>query len=309
MLAELSVMILRWMRRNATGNIIRAHQRYGKTTAIRHTVDILRSAYPGILVYSPICRSTLRPSEKAFFERLLFWTENMTPCDGTAAKMRDRLSDFLIQEAERSGQNKIVFCFDEAQKLWEAQYDWMIDVHNELRNAQIDVTVFLFGQNELVDQRTRYRARSKDHIYGRFMREEFEMKGLCNVKEMEHCLTSYDDPEVTCYPRGSGWCYTRYYFPEAYALGWRLQQLAGQIWTAYEEVRAANGDALPHVEVSMESFFSVVGSIFIDIGDRKESSPRISADELASMVVESGYGSAPPADPGIEPIEDEEPTA
>lgn len=304
MLLALTPVILRWVARNATGGIIRGNQRHGKSSACEYFSAKLRAKFPGIITYTMVCRTALKPTERAFFERLLKATQHLNPSDGTASAMRNRLTEFLIEEVRRSNQTRIVLFVDEAQKLLETHYDWLIDLHNELRLARVDLTVILVGQNELLDRRSDFKARRKDHIYGRFMREEHELAPIRDKAELTECLSRFDDPKANTWPQGSGICFTAYFFKEAYAAGWRLTQIAEVLWDAFDEVRIRNAIAQKRLEIPLEDFFLTIRSFLVDVGGRGSATPRVSKEEIMGMIVAAGFGSATSS-----PAEDDEEAA
>ncbi|PTY04262.1 hypothetical protein DB347_20410 [Opitutaceae bacterium EW11] len=306
MLSALTPIVVRWVARNATGNILRGNQRHGKSHACPYFSGKLSEKFPGILTYTIICRTALKPTERAFFERLLEATHHLDPSRGTASAMRNRLTGFLVEEVRRSNQNRIVLFIDEAQKLLETHYDWLIDLHNELRLVHVDMTVILVGQNELIDQRSDYKARRKNHIFGRFMREEYELAPIRTKAELAECLKKFDDPKACCWPEGSGICYTAHFFKEAYAAGWRLANIADVLWESFDEVRVRNGVSQARLEIALEDFFLTIKTFLIEVGRRKSTDPDVKKEELMPMIVEAGFGSAelPPEDPGEDSDDD-----
>ena len=55
-------------------------------------------------------------------------------------------------------------------------------------------TVFLFGTSELKQQKKGYIAAGKKQIVLRFMVNEFEFKGITNLREAAICMASVDKP-------------------------------------------------------------------------------------------------------------------
>ena len=67
-------------------------------------------------------------------------------------------------------------------------------------------------------------------------------------------LNAYDQGE---YPEGSGWCYTRFYVPQAYDAGLRMFDSAGALWNAFEDAHIKAQLDGP-VEIPMKYFTAAV---------------------------------------------------
>lgn len=61
-------------------------------------------------------------------------------------------------------------------------------------------------------------------IIARFLSEPLAFDGRTSVEELKEILKTFD--EGTEYPEGSGWSYTRFFLPQAFEQGFRLQTYA-----------------------------------------------------------------------------------
>ncbi|MFP3390347.1 AAA family ATPase [Brevibacillus sp. SIMBA_040] len=229
-----------WFEERATGGIIYGRPRFGKTRAIKYLMNVFPIKFGvNVPVYNIKCKQYKRVNEGTFFEDLLNDIGHGFPFSNKTSVKRDRLQKYLIEKADASGLKRVVFFMDDAQRLVDIQYDWLMDIYNELDDHGITMSVFLVGQPELEAQRSSFISAHKYQIVGRFMVRQEEFKGLTNIEEIRSCLTGYD--EDCEYPENSGWSFTRYFFPEAYEDGEKLENCAGDLIVAFDLVRKEAG--------------------------------------------------------------------
>ena len=88
------------------------------------------------------------------------------------------------------------------------------------------------------------------HVVSRFMVHELAFHGARNAEDCATCLQGYDLQE---FPQGSGWAHTRFFFPSAYAAGFRLADEGAAFWYAFDQ--AHRNTLLPQaLEIGMEYF-------------------------------------------------------
>jgi len=259
----------------------------GKSTARRYLTRTLPGRVPGLETVAHECHHSTRPNEGEFFSDILLSVGHNDPFSGTVSRKRHRLVSRLATIADQGSRNHLVFFADDAQNLLEAQYEWLMDLHNELREQQIAFSTFLFGQSELLNQRSAFLAADKRQLVGRLMVHDFAFSGIKSEAELRYCLCGYDKTE---HPSDSGWSFTRYYFPEAYAAGWRLSLLASDLWSVFREV-AETYAASKDEEVSMQYFIDTIHSLLKTVGPASGHVPAIDQALLTSLVMESGYAS------------------
>ena len=146
--------------------------------------------------------------------------------------------NFLCEKIDKSRQNLVIFFADEAQRLDIIEYEWLRDVHDELDRHGIRMMTFSVGQHQLLHQKHAFRESKQSQIIMRFMVDELQFRGILTKEELATCLKGYDD---SFYPENSNWCYTRFFFPKAYADGFRMLSQTQYLWEAfldaYDKVR------------------------------------------------------------------------
>lgn len=246
--------VRRCIRLRTPGAIIFSHPRFGKTYATRYISNVLREDFGKVPVYSFLCHKKGKHSESAFFSNLLVAVNHDTPQTGTIAAKRSRLINKIKERVDASLQNLVVFFADEAQRLSVIEYEWLRDVHDELDNRGIRMVTFLVGQHELINQKNALREAKQTQIVARFMIDEVQFRGLLSVDDMVTCLDGYD---TSVYPHKSDWSFTRFFYPQAHASGFRLSNQARFIWDAFVEAHEEARLGF-RVEIPMQYFARAV---------------------------------------------------
>ncbi|WP_409362680.1 ATP-binding protein [Bacillus safensis] len=279
--------ICHWINNRAPGAIVYGRPRLGKSKAIEYIRKILTSEFDMMLpVYKILCRHYKNANEGIFFEDILKDIGHNLPFNGKANIKRDRLSRFLIEQGEKSRQHRVILFLDEAHRLQELHYGWLMDIYNELDFAGVHLTVILVGQNELLYQRTAFIRAKKAQLIGRFMVHEYEFTGIKNLKDLKPCLSGYDNESE--YPIGSGWSYARYFFPTAFNEGYRLNQCAEDLMEVFTELRRKAGLTKP-VEIPMQYLTLTIEYALRKFGANGENLEWLSKAHWEEAITRSGY--------------------
>jgi hypothetical protein len=232
--------VKQWIENRTPGAIIHGRPRLGKTRAINFLIHTLgREFGEDMPIFQISSRLYKNANEATFFEDILKDIGHGLPFSGRASIKRDRLLKFFIEKANMSKHHRIVLFIDDAQRLYEMHYGWLMDINNELDRVGISLTVLLVGQNELVHQRTAFLQAKKAQIVGRFMVHEFGFTGVKSNKELKICLSAYDNK--TEFPVGSGYSFSRYYFPDSFDSGLRLENYSSDLFNIFIEMRQEAG--------------------------------------------------------------------
>ena len=274
------------IRNRRPGAMFTAMQRTGKTHAI-----MFWKAYIALELGMPIPIFIMsmhefdRAGEAAFFE-LLLESVGHSLLNGISSVLRRRLNDFLCARAVSAKQRKVVLFIDEAQKLQEIHYAWLVDLTNDLSQRGIILTIFLVGQPELIHRRDAFILSKRLEYLGRFMAESFRLRGLRSEADVKSVLHGYDESE---YPSGSSWTFTRFFFPTAFENGWRLSESAKEVWRAFAEVIEANGF---EKDIPMDHFTLTVEQVLRSHSDLDTASPNLSLAIWLAAIRESGFRDA-----------------
>ena len=228
-----------WFENRTPGGIIYGRPRLGKTSAIKYLKFELTQTYGRLPIFANICHQHKVANEATFFEDLLRSAGHGFVSNGNANSKRERLVKFLIERTENTGSNRLILFMDEAQFLREIEYQWLMDISNELDRYGIFTTVILVGQEELTHQRSAFITSKKAQIIGRFMVHTYKFEGAKSANDIHTCLIGYD--EQAEYPAGSEWTFTRYFFPELFEQGFRLHYQAEELFDIFQEIRRESG--------------------------------------------------------------------
>lgn len=232
---QLYSVINRWISNRSPGGIVYGRPRLGKTRSIGYIKHYLEDEFGKDLpIFTMYCYHH-KPNENRFYTDLLKDIGHSAYNQGKAEVKKVRLIKYFIERAESSGHRKIILFIDEAHMLYEQDYNWLMDIYNQLDRYSINMTVILVGQDELLEQKSAFITANKMQIIGRFMVHEYKFSGIKTVDDLEVCLEGYD--EFSEYPPGSNYSFTRYFFPNGYEDGKRLKDEASLIYNRFEEIR------------------------------------------------------------------------
>lgn len=277
--------VVQCLNNRAPGAIIFGRPRLGKTRALEYLMHILPEEFDGIPIYFLFCREYKNPNENIFFQDILIDIHHGIPFSGKADKKRQRLIWFLIEQAHKSSQNRIVFFFDDAQRLHEIQYGWLMDIYNELDRAGISLTVFLIGQEELLSQRSVFVEEGKHQIIGRFMVQQQQFNGVKTKIDLKEVLIGYDNYS---YPPESGWTMTKYYFPNVFEQGFRLENHSEMLFDVFLQLRKEAG-ILGKMEIPMQYVTLTIEYILRQFGIDGADLDILNREHFEEAVENSGY--------------------
>ncbi|MFJ5563201.1 AAA family ATPase [Lysinibacillus xylanilyticus] len=284
---RLCYIVSNWIENRFPGAIIYGRPRLGKTRAISYLLKVLPEELNENIPFFHIrCRSYRSSRENSFFEDLLNGVGHSLASDGRTSEKRERLKNFLISEAEKSKQNKIVFFIDDAQKLKDMEYDWLMDVYNELDEHSIILTTILVGHEELINQRKRFIKKKELQIIGRFMSDSYLFSGLKNLDDFKTLIEEYDTG--TEFPHDSEISYTKYFFRDDFAPNFMLSNYAEDIFNEFRLVQIEKG--LPvEKEIPMQYAVLTIEFVLKKYGFKGERLNGLSKQHIRMAIMSSGY--------------------
>jgi AAA domain len=281
---ELCAQAVNLVNNRTPGGVFWARPRTGKSSGLCMLKLELETVFPGTATMLMSAWDYTIPKEAAFLVDLLKASGHLISKKGTPEEQRDRLVEFLSQ---RSGYDRrIVLIIDEAQQLHEKHYRWLMGIHNLLAMRGVNLITLLVGQHQLLHQRTAFLVAEKENIVGRFMVHAYQFRGICDFSDFEAALASYDANE---FPDKSGWSFSRYFAPELYAAGWRLQKLSPRIWDAIGELRRLTPANRAPCEIQMQYFCRTVEHILMNIGTINANDDDAIAVLIKQAIGVSGY--------------------
>jgi hypothetical protein len=280
--------IIKWTSQKLPGAIIYGDTRLGKTRSIDYLEKIFEIEFKdSIKVFRVNCKKfNSKPNEDSFLKFFLRDIGHKLYNEGKASAKRDRLYKYLYNEGNMSKKKHILLFFDDAQRLNETEYDWLMDLFNELDLYGITLTSILVGQLELKHKRDNFIFADMRQIVGRFMIQEHKFKGIKDKVALEYMLAAFD--YSTEYPEKSGWSYTRYFFPTGFSFGNRLVDFTESLWELFLKLNEKAGIRKP-LEIPMHHLIAMINMIFCKYGIHGECLEWINLTHWKESIQESGY--------------------
>jgi len=240
-----------WARR--TGVVFYAPPRMGKTKSALEIQAALQDEFPNVYTLFVNARASARSSDMHMF-RLLLEASHHVLAGRAAADLlfKNATTDVTLQLSNRGG-SQFVLIIDEAQLLSQTDFQQLVVFHNALSVRKIKMTTIAFAQPEILHRRTALLTASQLQIIARFLSEPIAFEGCSCAAELKALLVAYD--ELSDFPEGSEWSYTRFFLPCAFRAGFRLSKFYKRIW---EELTKVSGFAdkatipMEHICLSVE---------------------------------------------------------
>lgn len=140
-----------------------------------------------------------------------------------------------VTDAFSAKARRLVLIVDELGRFTPTELTYLADITNETSRNGLKVTTIGFGSGETLHLRDALLAAERVDLIGRFLSRLHAFDGLVSVGELQSTMEAYDDPQIADYPRNSGWAFSQFFLPTAYANGWRLANEAPRLWRAFQE--------------------------------------------------------------------------
>lgn len=278
--------VCEWIDNRVPGGYVHGPSRFGKSKAVKYWIKLLiEERYAGhVNFFRTICPSRARPLEREFLISLLSGLHVRFTSYRSTVQVTERIANYLCASARANKSNYVVLMIDEGQRLTSVEYGVLCNIQNLMEEAGFQLTVIAVGSHEMAYQHESFLLGLDMHIVGRFMVHSAAFHGIQSVHELQYALAGYDDAE---WPQGSGISFTKYFFPQAYARGLRVESWAEDLWKIYMDLAPPSLKA--HLQVPMEHIAKAVERIFRSSAHRDSSDFEVSAKELQAAVSYTGY--------------------
>jgi type II secretory pathway predicted ATPase ExeA len=216
---ELFLAIRRVVAMRETGCCFTGHSGVGKSSALEVVDAMLRIKMPKLCVVHHDTHSQQMPSIRAFFKHFLTSVKH-SQLKGETFDLRQRLVNWLVDEAKLSGLNLVVIFIDEAQLMTIQDFNFLKDVFNDLSKDGVQLITILMAQSPDFDSviDTLKNERRLDLI-GRFAMRILPFRAYNCAEDLKLILNGID---MAVFPERSGITWTEFYFPNAFGAGFRL---------------------------------------------------------------------------------------
>jgi len=263
----------------------------GKTTAIAYLTDnaprwlIDSDKSPMGVAMRMVMASGIRRTDRAFWstmnDRMGIGSSSATSAAAGMAKLRNLISSRCGQ----AGVSRMVLFIDNAQRITEAEYEYLEDLDSMVREDRLSLFLVLMRQSDAegVDVGDDWRDRVT-HSIRRWFMATAPFGPLMGLDEAKHALGGYDSswwptPDMP---------YSRYFARSAFDGGWRLAMEAPLIWQVMGELRKKG--KLPESQAwPMATFTLMVRHLLHDIAFRQKDFTGFTADQVATALQNCGY--------------------
>lgn len=199
----------------------------GKSTALVAARAYIRREMKGVPVVIHSFRNNQVPSIRGFYKHLLCSVQHAST-KGETADLRQRVTQRFISEALCSDRKMIVLLVDEAQAMKTQDFLFLKDLDNDLADAGVRLlSVFMAQEPDFSEVRKTIHAEGRLDLIGRFLMRPLRFDGFRTVEDFRVWFHDIDCHE---FPVGSGWTWTRFFFPEAWENGFRMEYEANRFF-------------------------------------------------------------------------------
>ena len=284
---EFIATVCEWIDSRVTGGYIYGVSRLGKSRAVRFWVERrLSEKYHGQLpFFRMVYKRHDRFSEFELLQELLEASRHRYGKSKNRNIMLDRLARFYAMRAKNAGGNHVVLMIDEAQDMRDPEYRTICNLQNALDSLGYQLTVISVGSHELTYQHEVFIQTGDIHLIARFMVRDAPFRGIRNAAELRFVLDGYDAD--TEWPEKSGISYTHYFFPQAFAGGFRIAKYSRELWSIFAEMGPHNPGY--KLDVPMEHIAKTVEGIFRNFSDDRMVGEELTQSDLAGEIEKTAY--------------------
>lgn len=262
------------------------HSRFGKTFAIDVIKETLPQSFPEIPIYSVAAKEHDRPTERSLYTDLLMDCQHGVSDSGTALARRIRLLNLWLATVRRPGGDRLILFVDEAQNWGVEDFTRLRDLSNDMALNGYRLITILFAHFNLLSTRASLLSEQRTDLIGRFLLHPGYFRGASTISDTIEIMKSYDDPEISEFPKGSHISYSEFFLPQKYRGGWRLEQEAGACWAAFE---AEAGNQKGHYQVGMQWMSSAIRNFLYLNWQQEHGEPADSGNLWMQSVSASGF--------------------
>jgi hypothetical protein len=205
----------------------------GKTNAIAALIRFLKKEFPGLAVLQHNSLNKQVPSIRAFFKHFL-QSVGYPDLSGETYELRRRTVLRIVDDGRLSTYNMVVFIVDEAQAMEMDDFCFLKDVSNEVLFHNVQLVTILMAQspdfNTVVAE---LNSKKRLDLISRFAMRHLPFRAFNCIEDIQAVLRGIDS-EI--YPKDKGWTWTEFFFPKAFAAGFRLENESANLLAAIREM-------------------------------------------------------------------------
>lgn len=242
------------------GACVVSRPRCGKTTSMIYISHSLKEHYGGNFPIVMWDITDHAVTEKNFYSSLLTALKIPHSAHATALDLKNRVLSELVTLACDTIFKKVVLMIDEAWRLNEKDFIWLMDLYNILRRHSLQLITIFFSTNELLDLKKKFKAEGLDQIVERFFLNIYQFHGVRDQGELMICMHAFDQMNVATLENNKPISLKDFYFPRADEDA-HFYNLTTDFWNAFTNIRVTHGMTVDDIPMEF-----VVGSFRILLG-------------------------------------------
>lgn len=197
----------------------------------------------------------------------------------TYSLMIEKIIMHIRSKLSALGGDHFILIVDEMQLLSLEHYKILLVIHNRLESLGICMTTVGFGQPSILSRRDLLHTIKTENLIARFLSEAIRFDGCLSAQSFLNILFQFDHEKE--YPVDSGYSFTKFFLPCAFAAGFRLSSCHELIWSLLE---ARVGGGLLE-SVPLEHIFRIIENILI-YGRKEDCDEFTLTDELVQLALD-----------------------
>lgn len=157
-IADLERSIMEIVMLGNCGACVVSRPRCGKTTSMVYISHSLKDHYGDNFPVVMWDITDHAVTEKNFYSSLLTALKVTHSARATALELKNRVLSELVTLACDTMFKKVVLMIDEAWRLDQKDFTWLMDLYNILRRHGLQLITVFFSTNELLDLKKKYKA-------------------------------------------------------------------------------------------------------------------------------------------------------
>lgn len=259
-IADLERSIMEIVMLGNCGACVVSRPRCGKTTSMVYISHSLKEHYGDNFPVVMWDITDHAVTEKNFYSSLLTALNITHSAHATALDLKNRVLSELVTLACDTMFKKVVLMIDEAWRLNEKDFIWLMDLYNILRRHGLQLITVFFSTNELLDLKKKFKASGLDQIVERFFLNIYPFHGVRDQGELMICMHAFDQMNVATLENNKPLSLKDFYFPRADE-SVHFHDLTTDLWNAFTNIRVTHGMTVDDIPMEF-----VVGSFRILLG-------------------------------------------
>jgi Cdc6-like AAA superfamily ATPase len=270
--------------RRRRGLVFYGSPQTGKTTCTKELQRLLAREHDHILVFLITSRRTRYPSEANIYRLILESQGHALSSRPDVHLIRNVVKDMIRAGLSRVRGNHFILLIDEMQLLAEVDYEQLMTLHNMLDlQGSIRMSTIGFAQHQILQKRDALLVTGENQLIARFLSEIIKFEGCNSATELRTILNFYD--EHSEFPEKSGWSFTEFFAPHAFADGFRLNAYSVELWNALL------GSAQGILSIPMEHLTLAIEDLLIIANRNDYPGFRLSNSDLVNVAEQSNLSS------------------